>query len=149
MLLILYCLYSNSIRKENICKYTTINIPENYYCLTDINGKLNCWPCYASCRKCSIEGNEDYHKCIACAENYFKTLDSDNCYLETDINVLNYYLDIDLVYKKCYETCSKCVQPGTLENNFCDKCTDDTYSVSHQIGQCVSDCEDLYYKDTI
>ena len=54
-------------------------------------------PCYKTCKKCVIEGNETYHNCIECADNfpYIKKIEEsyNNCYekpSETNITLYKY-----------------------------------------------------------
>ena len=78
-----YITYSDlSYNKSNInCQ----KIPDGYYLdLDEINPILK--PCFQSCKTCEKGGNESYHNCLECKEDYhifnLNSMNYKNCYKE-------------------------------------------------------------------
>ena len=60
----------------------------------------------------------------------------------------NYYLDIDEMYKKCFNTCKICNQSGNETNNNCIECINDYKFLNDSLAvqqNCYKDCEFYYY----
>ena len=78
--------YYEKINNDNSV-INCFNIPEGYY--LDLNDSYSfVKPCYSSCRKCEIGGNETFHNCISCFENdrfELKANNYINCYTSNEI----------------------------------------------------------------
>ena len=89
--------------------------------------------------------------CIKCNDNYYQ-MENDpsnigdyiNCYKE----IYGYYLDkVDLLFKKCYETCDTCEIKGNNINHNCLKCNND-YSfeiIINNYTNCYKNCSFYHY----
>ena len=105
--------------------------------------------CDETCSSC-----ENANNCLTCADkHYFKVYNNDtpiytdHCYNSTtpvkyyfveNANILNKNGDlIKSVYRPCYESCSSCSMPGTLEQNNCEKCYDEFIKYKFSDIQCL------------
>ena len=92
------------------------------------------YPCHISCKRCN-----NNHSCLSCKDGYYFKFDkqtNDICYSST---VDNYYFDYNsLMYKECYESCSSCINSGTLGNNNCLTCKTGKYTYPFNEHQCLS-----------
>ena len=130
---------------RNIC----VNyVPENYY--LDHNDNIY-KECYNTCKKCSQPGNEAYHNCEECINNYkfFSDLNASpqNCYKLCD---LYYYFDENNQYH-CTPSCpspyNKLINPKQKCIDDCKK--DDEYIFEYNIN-CVKICPEntkTYYEE--
>ena len=89
-------------------------------------------PCYSSCKICDKKGNETYHNCIKCKDNYFSQL--------------NFYN-----YTNCYNSCSNYQYYDTNTNSYhCTeslKCPSNYNKLIIDKNKCVEDCKlDEKYK---
>ena len=72
-------------------------IPEGYYLYMN-NSNLVTKPCYSSCKICEKEGNNKYHKCIECKDNFKFGLNVSNyfnCYMSKVIYNFNNKSEIE------------------------------------------------------
>ena len=84
--------YSKIINNNNITDIICFEYKEGYYF---DNISLNYEPCYISCKKCNISGNETQHNCIECKEEY-----------NYSSNILN--------YKNCFMNLSRIEDPPII-----------------------------------
>ena len=106
---------------------------------TIIDNKL--YKCYDNCLSCfekSLSINDQ--KCIQCKPNYYKVVNTNNCF---DISYTNngYYLKNNIFYK-CYPNCMLCENTNNEinENNqYCTKCKNQYYFKKNT--------KNCYYKD--
>ena len=84
--------------------------------------------CYKSCKNCFIGGNESYHNCIECNENYEYEIQYEkykNCY----INCSNYYYYDNITNKYyCTET---------------DKCNEKYNKLIYGTKECIEECNQI------
>ena len=84
-----------------------------------------------------------------CPNNTYILEDNEN-FICQDNTPNGYYLDEENeIYRKCFETCSKCEKGGNKTNNNCLKCKDNFmfYNNSLNIQNCYEICEYYYYFD--
>ena len=139
---ICYSKYSNNIYNCSKCgnnyykiynnpDYNCYQLPEGYY--LDLENSI-CKLCYSTCKKCEKEGNETYHNCIECNDNYKYELKLNiknylNCY-----NICDNYYYIDLITNKTYCTQSL-------------NCPEDYNKLIIEKNECIDDCSrDSLYK---
>jgi hypothetical protein len=79
--------------------------------------------CYESCATCSGAGTSFKHNCLTCNAFYFPLEDdTSQCYSSVQ-EVQGYMLDIiSTIFKKCYQSCSRCVAIGDSNNHYCLSC---------------------------
>ena len=80
---------------DNIAQINCYENKEGYYFDYDI---LDYKPCYSSCKKCNISGNETEHNCIECKDEYkreFKLSNYKNCFID-----INTELDTEIIIGK-------------------------------------------------
>ena len=95
-----------------------------------------CWitfevkDCYLGCYTCQESSNDpDYQKCSSCAnqKQYYQLGNMKN---DETMNCLNegasegFYLDENKIYRRCNETCRKCLNSGNINNATCYSCKD-------------------------
>ena len=84
--------------------------------------------CYNTCNKCYGKGTDiNNQKCTNCISNYYKIINTDNCFNETKKNE-GYYLDNNIFYP-CYENCLSCYGQGTNDNHNCINCKNNYYKI--------------------
>jgi len=75
----------DKVNEDDISYFDCYELMAHYY--LDIND----WvykPCYYTCKKCNITGNEDNNKCLSCQDN-FEMDENENCY-KSNTNELLY-----------------------------------------------------------
>jgi hypothetical protein len=119
---------------------------DNYYF---INGTKNCYDnetilptneyyfsenkfykCYYKCSKCyNSVPDEENNFCIKCNNDLYLLENTNNCY---NISLLSqgYYLDIDFIFKKCYESCETCDDYYINKDMNCLLCKDGYYKIN-------------------
>ena len=134
--------FNNSIVKGGIFSYTQSKI-----CIYDdetltllSSGFENVFNCSDLCFQENIKIDLQYNICvIECNKTGYKyeynllchekcpdnTYPIENNNLCLDKKPEGYYLDNNIEYKKCFETCKTCDKAGTLENNNCKECQTD------------------------
>ena len=133
--------YIGSVNSDSLFK-ECLKSPEGFY-LDSTN--LLYKPCYLSCLSCDKNGNEDYHNCIECNDEYkyeLKLNDYFNCYdecpyyfyIEENIEIIKYKCTLSLEcpenYYKLIPNLGKCI----------DKCeNEDNYKYEYR-NQCYNDC---------
>jgi hypothetical protein len=132
-----YPIYVENINENTLLDcYDTL---EGYYFN---NGYF--YPCYDSCKKCSIGGNGNNHNCDECKENYYKLLNEDvnenNCYLNCNDNY--YYFDSNDNYqctstKECPSTHNKLIKK---KNKCIDSCVKDNLYKNEYNNECIDEC---------
>ena len=103
-------------------------VREGYY--LDLNDSYSIVkPCYSSCKKCEIGGNEIFHNCISCYEN-------DKFGLKVN-NYLNCYL--------CSSNCKTCYFEENIPiSSICSSCDENKFLKN---GACVDNCGNGFYSD--
>ena len=123
----------------------------------DLNGYLNiendtCQCNSDECLNC-LKINSTKDLCNKCLGNYFpKEYDSSNIRenITCHKNPKGYYLDkIDLLYKKCYDTCETCEIKGNETYHICLMCNSDyTFEINkNNYLNCYENCSNYYYFD--
>jgi hypothetical protein len=86
--------------------------------------------CYESCATCSGAGISFKHNCLTCNNLYFPLEDdTSQCYSSVQ-EVQGYMLDIiSTIFKKCYQSCSRCVAIGDSDNHYCLSCVAGYYQL--------------------
>ena len=135
-------LCSNSSLKYNLC----ISCNENYYPIlndsSNIYSYINCYknpegyyldinesvykPCYSSCKSCDIKGNEEFHNCISCADNYIYEFNFEN-------------------YTNCYDKCKYYFYYNNITNKYyCtekQECPNKYNKLIINNNECIEDCK--------
>ena len=64
-----------------------------------------------------------------------------------DRNPEGYFLDIDLIYKKCFENCLFCHGEGNEKDNNCSICKKNYLFINDSVykNNCYKKCENYYY----
>ena len=129
-------------------KYTCINpVPENYY-LDNID-KIN-KKCYDRCKTCNQSGNENFHNCNECLDDYRFLNDSfaqeNNCY---NICQYYYYFDENNQYKctQNYECPSNYNLLIDSRNKCIDDCKKDSDYIFEYNNKCLIQCPDNFKFD--
>ena len=111
--------------------------PEGFYLDNDLFYK----PCFNSCKKCNIGGNEKNHNCLECKDNYEHEIifnEYKNCYINC-----SYYYFIDKNNKYCTinSTCPDTHDKLIKERKECiDDCIQQDFYKYEFRKQCYSDC---------
>ena len=143
---------------SNYINYTNLSYEYNGNCSDDyINYSYNS---IFKIQKCTLENcllcsqNElNVELCNICNKGYYPKENISqnfgeyiNCYNESELQ--GYYLDKnDLVYKKCYYTCDKCITKGNYTNHKCLKCNSD-FKFEKNISNyknCYKNCSYYYF----
>ena len=125
------CLYFNKSIYNG--KYNCIDKPEHTYFV--LNGSDNTGViknCSISCKSCYGESNNETTNCIECAEDYYKTEDSNTNCIKKDSIPNNYYKnESDNIYYKCHENCQSCdgLYNITTNDMHCTYCVNDSYFI--------------------
>ena len=124
---------------NNIC-YT--NCPNRIY-----NNNFICIDCDIKCSSCSLESAIS-NLCINCNEGYYPIYkitfsEFKNCSKDPE----GFYLDNDLFYKSCYNSCKICNISGTESFHNCLQCKDDyKYQIIYRdYKNCYINCSYYYY----
>lgn len=129
-------------------QYKCIEKPENsYYVITSDDNTGVIKLCDISCSTCNSGKNTltGDTNCINCANDYFKTEDSNtNCILESLIPENYFKNNSDNIYYKCYSSCQKCTEYYDSLNNdmHCTECITDFYFVYG-----TNNCYEMSFKD--
>ena len=120
----------------------------DYY--TSDNKKICYCDTNEACRDCPYS-NSGNNLCSVCKEGYYpKEEDSGQnlkeCY-NKEPKPTNYFLNENLHYERCYETCGTCNERGTSEQHNCEDCLDNTYKKLNNDNNCYKICEHYYYFD--
>ena len=122
------------------------NIPEGYYINDTDHNTIN--KCDIKCKTCTLESVNN-NLCTSCNnENNYYQKEDDNSIINFecfDSEPLGYYFDeMNSIYKKCYKTCKKCSERGSVENHKCSECfLNSTLNGTN----CYEKCEYYYYFD--
>jgi hypothetical protein len=106
--------------------------------------------CIADCKNDDIYIFEYNNICYPQCPNgtYILEDEGDNkCY---EYHKDGYYLDLDKqLFKKCFETCSKCNKGGNITNNNCLECKPNYIAYNNSIGitNCYEICDKYFYID--
>ena len=114
-------------------------------------------PCYENCQTCDEPSkDENNQKCIDCMRNYYKIIDTNNCF---SIPKEGYYLDKNTsLLMPCYENCLTCDIGGkstemnclTCKNNFkfykkTKNCLNCKKYVNYEQTGCIDEIPEGYY----
>ena len=94
-------------------------------------------------------GNVCYNKCpentYALNKDFNHEFD-DNVTKCLDRNPEGYFLDIDLIYKKCFENCLFCHGEGNEKDNNCSICKKNYLFINDSVykNNCYKKCENYY-----
>jgi hypothetical protein len=105
--------------------------------------------CYKSCDSCTQTGTESTHICTTCAAGFFKLTDNTSQCYENKATVLGYYYNSQSqTFKKCYPTCTQCYGEGSLSDNNCISCSEDTFPIQDNLLQCTKGTIEGYILNT-
>ena len=114
-------------------------------------------PCYENCQTCDEPSkDENNQKCIDCMRNYYKIIDTNNCF---SVPKDGYYLDKNTSFlMPCYENCLTCDIGGkstemnclTCKNNFkfykkSNNCLNCKKYVNYEQTGCIDEIPEGYY----
>ena len=132
------CLDNYSNTEDNLYNcYNNNETIENYF----FNGSLF-KRCYQLCKTCYTSGNIYNNSCNECIDYHYFIYDDNliyNC-IEEGTQPINYYLNDNDTYLKCYNNCLSCSNGGNRENNNCSRCIDNYILIT---GNEKQNCENL------
>jgi len=125
------CLYFN--KSIYYGQYNCIEKPENTYYVLNVSDSTGIIKdCNISCKSCYGESNQETTNCIECAEDYYKTEDSNTNCIRNDLIPNNYYKnESDNIYYKCHDNCQSCDGLYNIITNdmHCIFCVNDSYFI--------------------
>ena len=135
-----YPIYDNNNKNSYIKCFKN---PKGYY----LDENKHYQKCYSSCDYCSGEGDENYHNCIQCSQDFlyelhFNSINTINCYQECEFNT--YYNETSKKYyctisSSCPEIYDKLIPEKKTCVKKCDKGLDYRYEFRHT---CYENCPD-------
>ena len=140
---------------EKCSNYYYFDATNNYNCLDSCQGNYNKIipdkkKCIDNCKNDDTYKYEYNNNCYTeCSSGTYLLEDkNDNiCYAQAPDG---YYLDtVNNIFKKCYETCSKCNAGGNELNNNCLECKTNYvfYTDNNNNANCYEKCDNYYYFD--
>ena len=149
--------YNNSINITNcyeICEhYYFFNESNNFHCTNTCGGYSNKLiidkkKCIDDCKKDDGNKYEFNNNCYKNCPNGTYVLEDKNDYICLNGTQDGYFLDLDnSKYKKCYDTCNKCISGGNETNNNCLECKSNykLYINNMNISNCYEECKYYHY----
>jgi hypothetical protein len=137
--------------KNNLSSYSNIiNNCSDICFIKDIKLDINLNKCIKSCKDNGY--NYEYNNICynQCPEN---TYPISNDYNNEDVikcvdrNPEGYFLDSNLIYKKCFKNCLFCYGKGNEKNNNCIKCKENYLFLNDSIynNNCYEKCQNYFY----
>ena len=140
--------------KNNLSKYPNIiNNCSDICFIKNIKIDIYSDECIKSCKVNGYTheyGNICYNECpentYALSKDFNNEFD-DNVTKCLDRNPEGYFLDIDLIYKKCFENCLFCYGEGNEKDNNCSICKKNYLFINDSVykNNCYKKCENYYY----
>jgi hypothetical protein len=132
----------------SMCFNKTDGVPGFFY-----DAKTNQFiKCYNSCKSCTTVGTDVTHNCSTCLDSFYNTVDSvNNCYNKISFVPQYYYENNELIFKRCYKSCSACLGNGDFQKHNCNGCLDTKgyYPIGYDNTMCYLSTDDRqgYYFD--
>ena len=120
--------YYKTEDSETNCILETDILP-NYYKNTEDNIYYKCYQrCQTCLRVLDSLANMDNMGCESCISNYYLEYQTNNCYNDTFLEEhIDYYLDSDNQFHKCYFSCKRCSGGESGGNHNCIECKEGFY----------------------